>query len=87
MNYMIFSHLSRVRKGVNKKKIKSFGKRLAEVRKSKNITQEDLSYRSDLSLSQIARIETGVINTSLNTIFIICEALEVDPKELFDFKI
>jgi transcriptional regulator with XRE-family HTH domain len=76
-----------VRKGVNKKKIKSFGKRLAEVRKSKNITQEDLSYRSDLSLSQIARIETGVINTSLNTIFIICEALEVDPKELFDFKI
>ena len=61
-----------------------FGKRLAEVRKSKNLTQEDLSFKSGLTLSQIARIETGVINTTLNTILVLAEAIEVEPKELFD---
>jgi transcriptional regulator with XRE-family HTH domain len=74
-----------VRKVVNKKHIKLFGKKLAEVRKSKEMTQEDLSFKSGLTLSQIARIETGVINTSLNTILIIAEALDVEPKVLFDF--
>jgi transcriptional regulator with XRE-family HTH domain len=82
------SHIIRyVRKDVNEKNIKAFGKRLAVVRKSKNITQEDLSYQSGLTLSQIARIETGVINTTLNTILILANALEVEPKELFDFSL
>ena len=74
-----------MRKGVDKKSIKLFGKRLAAVRKEKDLTQHALAFETGLTLSQIARIETGVINTSLNTIFIIAKALEVEPKELFDF--
>ena len=61
----------------------AFGKRLAEIRKSKNVTQEELSFKSGLSLSQIARIETGKINTSICTVYEISKALEIEPGELF----
>lgn len=76
-----------VRKGVDKKSIKLLGKKVAAVRKEKELTQQALAYETGLSLSQIARIETGVINTTLNTIFIIAKALEIEPKELFDFPV
>ena len=75
-----------MRKTVDKKFIKALGKRLAEVRKQKNVTQEQLAEDANLSLSQIARIETGVINTSVNNIYIIAKALDVQPKTLFDFE-
>lgn len=42
----------------DQKGIEAFAKRLKEVRQMKNITQEELSYKSGISLSQIARIET-----------------------------
>lgn len=64
-------------------RIKSFGKQLAKVRKARGFTQEELAHQSGITLSQIARIETGVINTTVNTIFIICETLGVTESELF----
>ena len=69
------------------KGIQSFGSRLREVRKGKGFTQEQLAYSADLELSQISRIERGVINTSISQVFQIAEALGVPPKELFDFEI
>ena len=72
------------RDNVDEKRLKAFGKHLAEIRKSKGMTQEDLAFKSELSFTQIARIETGVINTTLNTIFIICDALEISPAALFE---
>lgn len=74
-----------MRKGVDKKSIKLFGKKLAKVRKEKGLTQQALAFETGLSLSQIARIEIGMINTSLNTIFIISKALDVHPRDLLDF--
>lgn len=65
--------------------IKQFGKRLREVRIEQGFTQEDLAYSSELALSQIGRIERGVINTSLSTVFVIARTLNVDIKHLFDF--
>jgi len=69
----------------NDKAIKAFGKRLKEIRKSKDVSQEELAYRCDLELSQIGRIERGVINTSISNVFLIAKALKVEPKDLFDF--
>ena len=66
--------------------IKAFGKNLKKIRKAKQISQEELAYRCDIELSQIGRIERGVINTSISNIFIIAEALEITPKDLFDFE-
>ena len=65
--------------------ISTFGNNLREIRKRKGYSQEELANRADVELSQISRIERGVINTSLSQIFQISKALNVHPKELFDF--
>jgi transcriptional regulator with XRE-family HTH domain len=67
--------------------MKAFGKRLRELRKSKNLSQEALAWRADSDLSQISRMERGIVNAGLSQIFKIAEALEVPAKELFDFEI
>jgi transcriptional regulator with XRE-family HTH domain len=67
--------------------LKDFGMKLREIRKSKGLTQETLSYLSDIELSTLNRIELGKANTSLANIASICEALEIQPKNLFDFEV
>ncbi|MFH6935761.1 helix-turn-helix transcriptional regulator [Flavobacterium sp. FlaQc-30] len=62
-------------------------KRLKEIRSEKGISQEELAYRSEITLSQIARIETVRINPTVSTIFKIARALEVRPSELFNFEL
>ena len=39
-----------------------------------------------MEISQIGRIERGLINTSISSVFIIAEALNISPKHLFDFE-
>ncbi len=65
--------------------IKLFGEKLREIRQSRELTQVQLAMASGLELSQISRIERGVINTSISQLFQIAEALGVHPKALFDF--
>ena len=55
------------------------------MRQEKGITQEDLAYNSGISLSQIARIETGKINPTLCTLIEIAKNLKVNKQDLFDF--
>ena len=59
--------------------------KLREIRKSKGLTQETLSYMADIELSTFNRIELGKAGTSLTNIFSLCDALEIHPKLLFDF--
>jgi transcriptional regulator with XRE-family HTH domain len=59
--------------------------RLKEVRSEKGISQEELAYRSELTLSQIARIETLKTNPTISTLFKIIRALEIKPSYLFNF--
>jgi len=65
--------------------LKKFGENLREIRIKKNFTQERLANTADIEISQISRIERGIINTSLSQVFVIAKALKVDIKELFDF--
>lgn len=67
--------------------IKSFGKKIKELRKAKKLTQTQLSYLCDIELSTLNRIELGKAGTSLSNILAIAHALEVHPKELFEFDI
>ena len=62
-----------------------FGNRLREIRLAKNLSQEMLANDADIPINQVGRIERAEISTSLNTIYKIAKALEVDIKELFDF--
>ena len=67
--------------------LKLLAKKLKEVRAKKGFTQEELAYESELTLSQIARIETSKINPTVSTLFRIARTLDVNVAELFDFKL
>ena len=62
-----------------------FGKHLKTVRELKGFSQEALANESDLSLSQISRIERGVISSSLSQLICISKALGLNLSELFKF--
>jgi transcriptional regulator with XRE-family HTH domain len=65
----------------------ALGKKIREHRKLKGLPQQKLANLSNLELSQINRIELGIVNTSVSQIASICEALEIHPKSLFDFEV
>ena len=62
-------------------------KRLKEIRAEKGLSQEELAYRSEITLSQIARIETIKTNPTISTLFKIIRTLEISPSELFNFEL
>ena len=62
-----------------------FGARLRYLRLAQGLTQEALAAEAGLEFSQIGRIERGIINTSLSTVFILANTLHVDVRDLFDF--
>jgi len=47
----------------------------------------ELAYQSELTLSQIARIETMKTNPTVSTIFCITRTLEIPVSELFNFQL
>lgn len=67
--------------------LKALGKHLRELRLMHGLSQEQLAWKADLELSQISRIERGVINTSVSQLYSIAEALDIPVNELLDFEI
>ena len=65
------------------KLMKAFGKRVAEVRKSKGVTQQQLAEQVNMSVVAIAYIETGKRWARLGTLDKIATSLKVDVSELF----
>ena len=57
--------------------LKKIGERLQEARLQKNLTQKELAFMVDVEISQITRIERGVINTSVLSLMRITDALEI----------
>ena len=56
------------------------GKKIQEIRESQNMTQDDLSAKSNLD--NIGRIETGNTNPTIRTLYKISQALKVKLKDL-----
>jgi len=69
----------------NDKLLKEFGINLRKIRKQKGITQEELAFEIELEISQISRIERGILNSTISTAYEIASALDIDLKDLFDF--
>jgi DNA-binding XRE family transcriptional regulator len=82
INFCVAKHLVRSR---NLKNLKAFGKRLKALRKEKDLTQERLADLAGVSENTIVTLEAGMLNTTIGTCFAIAKALEVHPKDLFDF--
>ncbi|MBS1778056.1 MAG: helix-turn-helix transcriptional regulator [Bacteroidetes bacterium] len=64
--------------------VKAIGNKIRETRISKGLSQEELSYESDLPLSQIGRIERGENNPTVSSLFAISKALKVELKDIID---
>lgn len=72
---------------IHKAGLKAFGKHLRALRKAKGFSQEQLAWKADSELSQISRMERGIINAGLSQLFKIAEALDIHPRDLFDFEL
>ena len=58
------------------------GKRLAELRKRKGITQEKLAEKTDLSNNYISNIENNRSIPSIETLTKLCDALDITPNDV-----
>jgi transcriptional regulator with XRE-family HTH domain len=61
-----------------------FGQRVRQLRKEKNLSQEELSFKADLHRTYIGMIERAEKNITLINIEKIAKALNVEIKELFN---
>ena len=61
------------------------GNHIRALRLSKNLSQEELAFASDLDITQIGRIERGKVNTSICVLQRIARALNVPLHELLNF--
>ncbi|EQC2335115.1 helix-turn-helix domain-containing protein [Listeria monocytogenes] len=60
------------------------GKRIKNLRLSKNLTQEELGERTDLTKGYISQLERDLSSPSIETLFAILEVLGSTPKDFFD---
>lgn len=65
--------------------LKKFGEKLRELRLSQGYTQERLANELGIEISQISRIERGVINTSVSTLFSLSNILGTPISDFFVF--
>lgn len=63
-----------------------FGLNVVYYRKKKKLTQMQLAELAEVDRSHISAIELGNVGVSFDVICRLCRALEIKPKELFDFR-
>lgn len=64
----------------------NLGIHIRQLREKKNLSQQNLADDCDIPKTQIGRIERAEINTTIRTLCKIANALEIEPKELLNFK-
>ena len=64
--------------------LKTIGKKIAEHRKKKGITQEDLAGLTEMDRSYLSEIENGHKSLSVISLLKIADALKVKPSKLLD---
>ncbi len=57
--------------------------RIRNIREEKGITQEELANEAEIGLAQLKRIELGLVNTSISSLYRIANALDLTLGELF----
>jgi transcriptional regulator with XRE-family HTH domain len=63
--------------------LKTLGRRIAELRREKGLTQEALAEAMGVSRNHVADIELGVRNTGVWSLLLICRAIAIAPAALF----
>lgn len=68
----------------NREILIKFGQRVRQLRKEKNLSQEELSFKADLHRTYIGMIERAEKNITLINIEKIAKALSINVKELLE---
>lgn len=66
--------------------IKFISNKIRELRKEKQMTVQELAYRCDMERSNMSRIESGRTNLTVKTMCIICNALNVNLRDIYYIK-
>ena len=64
---------------------KQFGKRVKYFREQRGLTQEALAEILDVNINSMSYIERGINFIKSDTLDKLCHALNITPKQLFDF--
>ena len=65
---------------------KLLGKRIQEIRKSKNLTQEKVAEIIDIETASLSNIENGKYYPTAENLDKIIRVLEITPQQLFSFE-
>jgi transcriptional regulator with XRE-family HTH domain len=64
--------------------LKLLGRRVAELRRQKGLTQEALAEAMGVSRNHVADIELGARNTGVWSLLLVAKALTLSPAALFE---
>ena len=67
------------------KLLRSFGRRLTNLRKRRGKTIEKLAYENSLSKGNLSELEKGLRDPRLTTLYKIAHGLEIKLRDLVDF--
>lgn len=70
---------------MDKEFLQKFAKRIKDLRKIKGYTQDEFSFRADLSRFTLGNIETAQNDVTLSKVKQIADAFEISLSELFKF--
>ena len=62
--------------------IRYISTRIKELRKERRLTVQELAYRCDMERSNLSRIEAGRTNLTVRTMCVICNALNVNLRDV-----
>lgn len=74
-------------KQMQHEKYRQLGLNIAYFRKQRGLSQIQLAELVDISRTHMSRIEIADCAVSLDVVFAICDALEISPGQLFDFRL
>ena len=64
----------------------SIGRKIRELRHHCGFTQEELAFRADISSVYLRQIEKDDRNPTISTVLKLCNALSIQPSELFELE-
>lgn len=62
------------------------GKKIIEIRNSNKQTLDDIEFLTGIDSSDVNKYEQGKINLTIKTLLKLAVALNIEPKELINFK-
>ena len=62
--------------------IKLIAQNIKKIRQSKGLSVQEVAYRCDIERSNLSRLEAGKTNMTIKTLCIICNALNIQIKDV-----